>query len=273
MCELHNRDQACIEYESRPHMRFPHLIPLLLLATASMAQTTAQDFTLNDCSGTSHHLFDELDAGKIIILEFAMVACSPCIDAGLVLQQVLDAHEMSHPGTVKWYALGYVDTYTCATMEAWDTDNGFTPSATFNSGADQVLYYGGMAMPTIVVLAGSDHQVVLVQYGYIPSTQSHVEGAVATALTIGVEEHQGNDFHVRYDQGTASLSLIPTWNAGHIKGTLRLTLMDVLGRTILTQPVRMGENIPMSSLAQGTYTVLIGDANGSRLEVFRFVRE
>ena len=66
------------------------LAPLALLtASGLMAQTTALDFTLPDCDGVSHHLFDELDQGKVVILEFAMIpSCQPCISAGGVLQQI-----------------------------------------------------------------------------------------------------------------------------------------------------------------------------------------
>lgn len=254
-------------------MRTPLLIPTLLLVSGGLAQTTAMDFTVDDCSGTSHHLFDELDAGNIIVLEFAMVACSPCIDAGNVLQDVLNAQELDHPGVVKWYAWGYLDTYTCATMEEWDTDNGFTPSATFANGAEQVAYYGGIGMPTIVVLAGSDHQVLLVQYGFFPSLQSHVEEAIAAALTIGVVEHHGLDFSVRYDPTASSISLIPLWNGAHIGGNLRVTVMDALGRTVFTKPVRITESVAVGALAPGAYSVLVADPFGALVGLSRFVRE
>lgn len=255
-------------------MRSVCLCLLLITRLVSSAQSTALDFTLDDCTGTSHHLFDELDGGKIIILEFAMVACSPCIDAGNVLQQVLADNELSQPGVVKWYALGYLDTYTCATMEEWDTDNGFTPSATFSNAPDQVDYYGGIGMPTIVVLAGNDHQVLLVQHGYIPSTQSHVEGAIAAALSIGMEEHLGNDLDVRYDPSTSSLWLAPTDNTCRFGRTLQMTLMDALGRMIFTRSVNIGETIPLGSLAAGAYAVKVFDPNtGAPSRLSRFVRE
>ena len=45
----------------------------LVTASFTFAQT-ATDFTANDCAGTSHHLFAELDAGKIIVAAFVM----PC---------------------------------------------------------------------------------------------------------------------------------------------------------------------------------------------------
>ncbi len=203
-----------------------------------------------------------------------MVACSPCIDAGNVLQNVLNAHELEHPGLVKWYAWGYSDTYTCAMMEEWDMDNGFTPSATFANGADQVAYYGGIGMPTIVVLAGNDHQVLLVQHGYIPSTQSHVEGAIASALSIGLGERQENNHHVHYDPSTSTLSLAPSGIPWGLGSSMHMTLMDAVGRMMFTRSVRIGETISLGSLAEGAYAVLVTDpSNGATSHVFRFVRE
>ncbi len=254
-------------------MRSLLLAMSMVFVLLGKGQTIALDFTEDDCLGTNHHLFEELDAGKIIILEFAMVACSPCIDAGHVLQDVLDAHELAEPGVVKWYAWGYSDTYDCTTMEQWETDNGFTPSATFANSPEQVAYYGGTGMPTIVVLAGADHQVLLLQHGYIPSTQSHVEAAIATGLTIGVEEQQSSSFSIRYDPVASSVTLIPLHNAVHIAGSLRLTIMDALGRAVCSKPVRMTEAVAVGGLAHGAYSMLVTDLSGTVVARSRFVRE
>ena len=55
-------------------------IPFLLLLTTSIgSQTTALDFEQADCDSGVHHLFSELDAGKVVILDFVMSNCAPCI--------------------------------------------------------------------------------------------------------------------------------------------------------------------------------------------------
>lgn len=41
------------------------------------AQTTATNFTTNDCDGISHTLFDELDDDKVIIISWVM-PCTAC---------------------------------------------------------------------------------------------------------------------------------------------------------------------------------------------------
>jgi hypothetical protein len=55
------------------------LIGLLFFCfvNSSISQTAA-DFTANDCNGTSHHLFAELNAGKVVVVAFVM-PCTDCI--------------------------------------------------------------------------------------------------------------------------------------------------------------------------------------------------
>jgi hypothetical protein len=40
--------------------------------------TTAPDFTLSDINGTSHNLYDKLNAGKAVVLDFSAAYCSTC---------------------------------------------------------------------------------------------------------------------------------------------------------------------------------------------------
>ena len=49
-----------------------------LFTILGFAQTTATDFTANDCGGTSHTLFTELNAGNVIVITWVM-PCSSCI--------------------------------------------------------------------------------------------------------------------------------------------------------------------------------------------------
>jgi len=47
---------------------------LILNTFGLIAQTNATDFTANDCDGVSHHLFSELDNGKVVVIAWVM----PC---------------------------------------------------------------------------------------------------------------------------------------------------------------------------------------------------
>lgn len=233
-------------------------------------QSVAQDFTLDDCAGTSHHLFAELDQGKVIILEFAMVpACSPCIDAGHAIQTIMEEHAITHPDVVKWYAWGYNDVYTCDDMTLWESSNDLSPSATFINGTDVVSYYGGMAMPTMIVLAGTEHLVVLNEHGFIPSTQAHLENAIDAALTVGIPEEPAAGLQ---------LSLGPNPTAGPLmlkatlpdRGALHLQAMDACGRTVWVfgpQDLSVGTHrlpVSLDALSNGAY-VLVATCGTQRI--------
>lgn len=51
---------------------------LLLLNTPNYSQIIAPDFSFTDTKGISYNLYNELDAGKTIVLDFFSVNCSSC---------------------------------------------------------------------------------------------------------------------------------------------------------------------------------------------------
>lgn len=229
-----------------------------LLATASIlslqAQTTALDFTADDCAHVSHNLFSELDAGNAVILEFVMMGCQPCVTACTSLtNDVLP--NVSDPSRVKLYSIGFTNAITCLQMNDWKTTNGFTHSV-FAGMSAQTTHYGGMGMPTIAVLGGSEHTVFYSQQGHSASDNPVILAAIEDALTAGVGIAEMNSEVVQIHPNPV-VDVIDIdgskWTNGRV--------FDVQGREVMNESVASGK-LNVSMLKAGLYVVQLSNAAG-----------
>ena len=170
-----------------------HIQVFLLLVLSGLiasAQTTATDFTVNDCSGASHHLFAELDAGKIIVM--AMVdPCGSCVGPSKSALTIVNSFATSNPGRVLYYLVDDVGNTTCANLTSWGASSSITNVVTISNSAVNQNSYGGPAMPKIVVVAGTDHKIYFKQDNAL--TSSNLTTAINAALgATGVAEKKFN---------------------------------------------------------------------------------
>jgi hypothetical protein len=163
-----------------------NILSLLILFTLSglNAQSTAFDWTRTACSTTeSVNLFNELDAGKVVVLDFVMVPnCGWCIWASRYLKNVVEPFEQSHPDRVKVYTIGFQNSYTCQQLLDWKNQFNLHADAVFCGDSTEMDYYGGMGMPTVVVAGGSSHQVFYNHQGLLESDTAGVSAAIQEAL-------------------------------------------------------------------------------------------
>ncbi len=227
------------------------------------AQTTATPYNFVDCAGNPQSLFAELDAGKALILEFFMTSCSPCIGAGQTLE-IMKADLMAEfPGMIKAYAFGFSDSYTCTAINNWVTTNGIT-SIPSDSGAYQVAYYGGMGMPTIVILGGgTSHSVLGTPYlTYTTSDTTTMAADIRNFLNgTGVAE---NCF-------VSKLNVFPNPAGSEVKvsfemvqtADVKIELFDIAGRLIAkladkkSQTGLVNETVNTAIYPDGSYIMKI----------------
>lgn len=244
------------------------LFSIILISNLSFAQTIAMDWTKDDCNGSNHNLFTELDGGSVILCEYVMT-CGTCISAANYLEQIYQDYSLSNPGKVKFYAIDWNASFTCSSFQSWASGLSCT---LFLHGYDEVNYYGGMGMPTVVVLAGSDHQVYYNKLGFNHNTDDQaVRDAIDQALnSTGINEINGvsNAISVFPNPATNFSSVNYSLSA---PGNVSLNVLNILGETIETinlgnQPA--GENhysLNTTKLKGGLYFIQVN--NGNKKEV------
>lgn len=228
------------------------------------AQTTAMDWTKNDCnSNTPHHLYAELDSGFVIVQEYVMMNCTPCITGGNGLKNLVAPFNTSHPGKVRIYQTVYENTTTCNTMNTWAANNNFTASTLFRQGSAEVNYYGGMGMPTIVVMGGADHSVFYVHQGYSPSQDNAIMAAINSAIAASTVSA------IDIVEATSYLSILPNpaYTTVSIYCTKPLSeagLFDLSGKLITYQSNIAGNKVDFSvqDLPNGIYMIKATDKDG-----------
>jgi len=236
---------------------FYALLAILLCASLSNAQTTAMDFTKNDCDGNPHHLFSELDSGNVIIMEFIMT-CSSCISAGHAIETMMSDLEIQFPGKVRLYQIAYTNSYTCATMQGFKTNNNFS-SSVFDQGASLVAYYGGFGMPTVAIAAGSNHDVLYTNVGFAPTDTAQAGIAIRTFMTtLSSNDLPGSvtSFTSFPNPGKDFLSVQLNLKSN---SSVRLQLVDLSGKLVkeyFSEYLRSGvfeRKIDVSGVAPGHY--------------------
>jgi len=223
-------------------------------ATA-LAQTTVQNFTKNDCNGNPHDLFAELNSGKVIILEYVMMNCAPCITAGNGLKSIKADYAVSHPGKVELYAIGYDNSYTCADMTDWKNTNNLLSHTLFTEGASDVNYYGGMGMPTIVIAGGWGHQIFYKKLGYAPSDNTPIRNALNTALLAASSAQVGSLAEVRFFPNPASEKIFISLP----DGANEISISDVSGKIVLAQLMPEDDEhiVWLNGMQQGLYSITV----------------
>ncbi|MBS1561442.1 MAG: hypothetical protein JSS89_07540 [Bacteroidetes bacterium] len=72
------------------------VVAVHLSTTVSTAHAqTVMNFQRTDCNGTMHDLYADLDAGNVVVLEFFMQGCAPCISSGKQLESMRSTLEAS----------------------------------------------------------------------------------------------------------------------------------------------------------------------------------
>ena len=245
------------------------LLIAFLIPAGLFAQSTAMDFTKNDCNtGALHNLFSELDSNYVIIMEFVMIpTCTPCSDAYHFMEPVVNSYSASHPGRLRIYQIAYNNAYTCSAMNTWATDYNMT-STRFIQGGSEVTYYGGMGMPTVVIASTAAHTVFGKWIGFLEADTTAFREAIDSALFViengVVETGKNNNIKIYPSPSSDVIRISIDDPAIEIES---IHIFDVSGKLVLNHtllnPATMEINV--ASLADGMYFMRLETKNGQQL--------
>lgn len=150
---------------------------------AQTSLTQAVDFTATDCHGTEVHLFDILDGGQYVLIDFFFTSCNPCQQAA---PKIVESYSAFGCNMYDVYYMEISDRDSDAACQTWCQNYGVEyPTISGAAGGNVICnQYGIPAFPTVILIA-PDHSIVIHDLYPIPNTQT-----VITALeSQGVQQH------------------------------------------------------------------------------------
>ncbi len=236
-------------------MKHTLLTFLCALCLGAQAQTTALNFTADDCEGLSHDLFTELEAGDVVILEMVMMGCQPCVTAGhSITDNVLP--NVSEPTRVKLYSIGFTNGINCTQMLDWKNTNGFAHTV-FAGMSAQTTHYGGMGMPTIAVVGGNAHTVYYSNIGHSAGENPAILAAIEAALAggVGIAEAASTTVTIHPNPVVDVLNFeLAAWTHARV--------VDVQGREVMNEKLITGK-LDVLALQPGMYVLQLSNGTTS----------
>ena len=178
--------------------RFFTLILALAIGFGLKAQcplTQAVDFTATDCHGTEVHLFDILDSGQAVLIDFFYTTCGPCQQA---TPKVVESYYAMGCNMHDVYYMEITPYDADPACQNWCQNFGveYPTIGTSSGGSSICSTYGIGAYPTVILIM-PDHQIVIQDLWPINNAQT-----IITALEQhGLQQHDCNA--VTYDPQVA----------------------------------------------------------------------
>lgn len=220
---------------------------------------TAMDFNMSDCSGNMHHLYtDYLDNEEVVIIEFFMT-CTSCIETGQRLTPMYNQLAIDYPGQVNFFAFNFLDDLDCSVATNFVTTFGIN-AVPFDSGEAQLNYYydGVFGMPNVVIVAGSEHQILYQSRDGIDANDTIAMDSVIRSFftTMGTEDHLDMELNVYPNPSTdfVQIDFNNLDGSGYI-----LTVENLNGQKVKEIDIQGGNkgvtqyNLPTFDIANGVY--------------------
>ena len=245
-------------------------LPIILISFFSLnAQTYATDFTAVDCDGTTHHLFSEIDNGKVVVIAWVM-PCATCITDPLNAYTAVQSYSSSHPGQVLFYLADDYANTSCQSLYTWANNYGMGNTVKFSDAAIDMSDYGQPGMPKVVVLGGTEHKVYFNQNSASQGINTAIDQALAESATNTTIIN--NEFSLATFPNPAN-EIITLSISNLNSNSVSIEIFNLLGAKVYTSLMANNSsknnlNVDVSQLKNGVYFLNV--SSGLSKKVLKF---
>jgi hypothetical protein len=231
------------------------IIIALLAMTFSLniySQSTATNFNVANCDGEMYNLFDDLDAGNVVVITWVM-PCVSCIQNPLEAYQIVQGY---NPDKVKFLMVDDYADHSCSVIQTWSENYQMGNCTKFVNNAITMSDYGTDGMPKIVVAGCKSHKVFYNQN----SSSTGVKDAIDQAIL-----ECGNTAISKAVDYSSNLTIFPNPSTGSVHFSIdnqslssKLSITNLLGVEVLSSNQYISKSrIDISFLPNGIYLTKI----------------
>ena len=232
---------------------------VILTANLLIGQTTATNFNVANCNGEMYNLFDDLDAGKVVVINWIM-PCGPCISPTVSTYVATQAYDQEK---VKFLLVDDYANTNCAQLQTWASDYQMNGVNIFSNSQIKMSDYGSDGMPKAVVVGCNSHKVYFNRNFDENNSTDGLSDAIDLALSdcgkVGIETTTANRSIQIYPNPANSSLTISSEKSNYIS----FAVVNMLGEIVLEKDnFESGAQIDISHLPQSNYVVKIKDEPG-----------
>lgn len=251
-------------------------VTCLTMQLNAQVGSTATDFSGTDTHGNPINLFDILDNGQHVVLDFFFTTCTPCI---FYTPQVNAAYEKYGCNTGEVYFLSVDFNDTDAEVLAYENEHDIeypAISGLDGGGNSIVSQYGIQGFPTFYTIHPNREIVAVIDPPTVVVFDFYFNqlGINESVCNSGVEEFQtSNDFGLYPVPAVSDFVTVDLRQS--FFGDAAYEIIDAMGRTVKKASIEMfGSSLalPIGDLSSGQYMMKI-KPNGSAISYAKtFVR-
>ena len=248
------------------------LVVAFISSRAQVPIDTAPDFTVKDLESNTHHLYEYLDAGKYVVIDFFTTSCQSCQIFAPTFSSSYEYFGCNFSNVV---FLGI--NYGADNIDIVNFNNlwgGIYPSVSGLSGGGNAVVnaFGVYSYPTIILIA-PDRTILNKQLW--PSTldglnDSIIEaGGIPLLCTVDKEQIPAPQKQLLSATSASSGGVMITFH-NELSSGMDLLVYSADGRMVYNRP--LNRNVTNISLRPGIYFAAVLK-NGSKISTLRFISQ